>query len=212
VVHGIPGRDVAPSLNPLLPVDVKVNGSVCLLQGLTFGSISGPYTVPAGPYKVQVSLANTLAPCSNAPVISANVRLTAGNETAVVAALSPKGVPVAYAFPLDLSPITPGSGRVFVANAAETAPVGLVGVIQPPQGNPPPQFFIAGLAAGKSASLSPQNAGTYQVNISSSSTGASVFGPFNLTVPNDGVALAFIVGNAANPSITVLTTVIPDTL
>jgi len=47
VVHGIPGRDVAATLDPVLPVDVLIAGKYCLLQGFTFGSIAGPYEVPA---------------------------------------------------------------------------------------------------------------------------------------------------------------------
>jgi len=43
VVHGIPGRDVAETADPLLPVDVLVAGKYCLLSGLTYGSISGTF-------------------------------------------------------------------------------------------------------------------------------------------------------------------------
>src|SRR5208283_5238562 len=65
VVHGIPGHDVSKSLDPALPVDVQVDGAICLASGLKFGDIAGPFTIPAGTYSITISLANTLQPCSN---------------------------------------------------------------------------------------------------------------------------------------------------
>src|ERR1035441_10903197 len=69
IVHCIPGRDIADNLNPGLPVDILVNGKSCLVRGLTFGNTTGPFTLSAGTYEVQISLANTLAPCTNPAVI-----------------------------------------------------------------------------------------------------------------------------------------------
>ncbi len=70
IVHGIPGRDVADNLNPGLPIDVLIDGK-CPVHGLTFGSTSGPLTIAAGTYDVQISTANTLAPCTNPELIKA---------------------------------------------------------------------------------------------------------------------------------------------
>src|SRR5208337_2012689 len=78
IVHGIPGRDIADNLNPGLPIDILVNGKSCLVHGLTFGSTSGPFTLAAGTYDVQISLANTLEPCTNAALITSQVTLTPG--------------------------------------------------------------------------------------------------------------------------------------
>ena len=113
VVHGIPGRDVAGSLDPLLPVDVSVNG-ICLLQGVNFGDIKGPYQIPAGTYNVKVRLADTLSPCSTKAVISASVNVKAGKTAAVVAALSASGAPTAYPFGIDLSTVNGGKNRLLV--------------------------------------------------------------------------------------------------
>ncbi len=74
VVHGIPRRDVAANLNPVLPVDVLLNDEVCYIKGLIFGSSSGPLTLPAGAYDVKISSANTLAPCTNSPMVDATVK------------------------------------------------------------------------------------------------------------------------------------------
>ncbi len=210
VVHGIPGRDVAAGLNPLLPVDVKINGSICLLQGITFGSVSGPFTVPAGTYQVEVSLADTITPCSNAAVIKGSIALTSGKETAVVAALSPKGAPTAYAFPLDLSKVGKGQGRIFVAHAADAPAVDVSGVQIPPPGQPSAKFKITDLTPGKTQSADFLIPGTYRVTVSPSGSATPVVGPVNLAVPNSGAELVFAVGKAASGSITVLAATIPD--
>ena len=83
IVHGIPGADVSPGLDPALPVDVLVNDAICLLQGLTFGSIAGPYTLPEGTYDVKISVANTLEPCSGAAAIAAPVPVAAGENVSI---------------------------------------------------------------------------------------------------------------------------------
>src|ERR1019366_3380864 len=88
IVHGIPGRDVADNLNPGLPIDILVNGKSCLVRGLTFGNTSGPLTLAAATYDVQISLSNTLEPCTNPVVIDAQVALTAGQNVSAVATIS----------------------------------------------------------------------------------------------------------------------------
>ena len=210
VVHGIPGRDVAAALDPRLPVDVQVNGSICLAQGLTFGTISGPYTVPAGTYQVAVSLANTVAPCSNTPVINANVKVAAGKEYAVVAALDPTGAPTAYPFALDFSTVGQGQGRVIVAHAADAPAVNVDGVQQPSHGGAGAKFRISNLNPGQIQSADFLPPGTYQVKVSPVGSKTPVVGPVALPVPNDGLDLIFAVGNASSGSITVLTAAIPN--
>src|ERR1035441_5458924 len=84
IVHGIPGRDIADNLNPGFAIDILVNGKSCLVHGLTFGTSSGPFTLAAGTYDVQISMANTLLPCTNAVLIDSQVILTAGENLSVV--------------------------------------------------------------------------------------------------------------------------------
>jgi hypothetical protein len=74
IVHAVPGRDIADNLNPGLPVDILISGD-CLARGLTFGNITGPLSFSAGTYDVQISLANSLAPCTNTALIDSQVTL-----------------------------------------------------------------------------------------------------------------------------------------
>lgn len=87
IVHGIPGRDIADNLNPGLPIDVLINGT-CLARGLTFDNTSGPLSFSAGIYDVQIGHANTLAPCTNSPIIDSQVTLSSGASVSAVAAIS----------------------------------------------------------------------------------------------------------------------------
>ncbi|NJN95214.1 MAG: DUF4397 domain-containing protein [Anaerolineales bacterium] len=96
VVHGIPGQ--ALGADPALPVDVSVDGE-CVLPGFTFSKIAGPLSLPVDTYRIAISLANTAAPCSNAPVIGPlNVPVAKGENVSIVAHLNGQGEPTASKF------------------------------------------------------------------------------------------------------------------
>ena len=118
VVHGIPGQDIGPTVDPALPVDILVNDAICLLSGFTFGQISGPFSLPEGTYDVKVSLANTLDPCSNAAVIAAPVPIASGENATIIAHLTEAGAPTASKFVNDVTPSADGSARVIAHHTA----------------------------------------------------------------------------------------------
>lgn len=200
VVHGIPGRDVAATLDPQLPVDVLVNNKLCVLQNFTFGTVSAPFSLPAGSYNIKVSLSNSVAPCSNAPVLDKTVPVTSGEEAAVVAALSPEGKPRLDAFALDFSTVAAGMARVIVAHAAD-APAVAVAVNR--------RRAIKGLAPEHEAeAVLP--AGTYTVTVFPAGKDTPVIGPLPLTLPDRAAVAAFAVGSATSGSITAITATIPS--
>ena len=203
VVHGIPGRDVAPGLDPLLPVDVLVAGKYCLLQGFTFGSIAGPYDIPAGTYSVAISLANPLSPCSNSAVISGNVTLAAGEFGAVVAALSASGAPTADVFALNVAPIGAGKQRFMVAHAADAPEVKVKAVSL----GAAPEKVAFNLAPGKEKSVQVPTKAAFSL---SASAGSTVIGPIQVQLGDQGLALVFAVGSATTGSATLLSKIIPD--
>ena len=118
VVHGIPGQDIGPGVDAALPVDILVNDAICLLSGLTFGQIEGPYTLPEGTYDIKVSLANTLDPCSNPAVVAAPVPLEAGENVTIIAHLTEEGMPTASKFVNDVTPSAEGTARVIAHHTA----------------------------------------------------------------------------------------------
>jgi hypothetical protein len=118
IVQGVPGRDIAKTLNPGFPIDVLLNGESCQARGLTFGSTSGPLSFPAGTYDVQISASNTLAPCTNPPLVDRQVTLPAGASASIVAAVS-GGKPTSLQFTDNLSAVASGNARFVFANAAD---------------------------------------------------------------------------------------------
>jgi len=121
IVHGIPGRDVSPTINPGYPVDVLVNGKTCIARGLTFGNSYGPYTLAAGTYDIAISEANNLAGCTNPAIVTGSVTLTAGESASAVATLN-AGAPALLTYTDDLSTVGQGTARfVFVNSADEPA-------------------------------------------------------------------------------------------
>lgn len=126
VVHGIPGADVSPDVDPDLPVDVLVNDAVCLLSGFTFGEVAGPFTIPGGTYNVKISLANTLEPCSGDAVIAADVPLDEEANLSIVAHLDMNGAPTASLFANDVAAPAEGSARLIAHHLAAAPTVDLL--------------------------------------------------------------------------------------
>ncbi len=150
VVHALPGRDLADNLNPQLPVDILIDGKSCLTHSLTFGNTTSPYTLAAGTYEVQISLADTLAPCTNPAVLDSQVTLTAGESITAVAAIS-STQPVLQLFTENLVSVVPGNARFVFVNSADApaleATLIQVGVKNPltftGSANPGAQTYIA---------------------------------------------------------------------
>jgi hypothetical protein len=118
IVHAIPGRDLADNLNPGYPIDVLLDGKDCLVRNLTFGNSAGPFTLAAGTYSIQISQANSLAPCSNPAVIGGSVTLTAGENVSAVASINATQ-PELVTLSDELGSVVPGNGRFVFANVAD---------------------------------------------------------------------------------------------
>jgi len=205
VVHGIPGRDVAATLDPALPVDVLVGGKYCLLHGLTFGSIAGPFDVPAGSYSVAISLANPIAPCSNSPVISATVDLTAGEFGAIVAALSTKGAPTAEVYPINVTPVGVGKQRLITAHAANAPEVTIQAVSTTEK-----ETLKFDLKPGKENLSTVPTRSAFAVTATPVGSKTSI-GPVLVQAGGDrDVVLLYAVGNSASGSVTILSKILPD--
>jgi len=202
VVHGIPGRDVSPALDPALPVDVLVADSICLLSGFSFGDIAGPFTLPEGSFNVKVSLANTLEPCSGDPVIDADVPFEAGENASIVAHLTDGGAPTASKFLNDVSAPADSNARIIAHHVANAPVVDLLVrggfpsntlLLVPGVGNIPGANQAAAELRGTQAQLSILPAGTND----------SVFLRIFQARPGQ-VYTAYAVGSLANGTFTVI--------
>ena len=120
VVQGIAGRNYATSTDPTFPVDILLNDEVCYVHGLPFGSISGPLTFFPGTYDFKVSIANTLAPCSESPLIDQTVTIDARSDYSSVLTLNEEGKPTLLTFKNTLSPVAANMARLLFVQAANS--------------------------------------------------------------------------------------------
>jgi hypothetical protein len=126
VVQGIAGRNYAVHTDPAFPVDVLLNDEVCAVHGLPFDNIQGPLTFDPGTYNIKVSIANTLAPCTNAPLIDRSMTIEPEKDTSAVITLDDNGVPELLTFTNNLSPVADGNSRLLFAQAANSTTVQVV--------------------------------------------------------------------------------------
>jgi len=126
VVQGIAGRNHAAATDPAFPVDILLNDEVCYVHGLAFGSISGPLTFFPGSYNVKVSIANTLAPCSNSPLIDHTVSIEAESDYSAVLTLNQDGTPTLLTCKNNLTPVAANTARLLFAQAANSLAVQVI--------------------------------------------------------------------------------------
>jgi hypothetical protein len=197
LVQGIPGRDYAAATDPAFPVDILLNDEVCYVHGLPYGSIVGPLTLEPGTYNVKVSIANTLAPCTNSPLIDHSVDIDPRTDVSAVVALGDAGTPILRTFTNNLSPVTEGMGRVLFAQAA---------------GAPAVRVVLQNTATKKSYtySVKPDTlldvslpAGNYTVEINQGTT--TLVAPTFLPLDAQSVNLLYAVGEVANNTVALAT-------
>ena len=205
VVHGVPGRDVAADANPGFAVDFLLNDEVCYFRGLTFPGSSGPLSLPAGDYDIKISPANSLAPCSNPPVAETTVKLSSGGSATVALALSNGGTPTLLTFADNLSTVEQGKGRVTIANAANAGPLQVTltqAVVTKPKTY---KFTIA--PGSEITTLLP--VGIYTLQATGDSSTLPLVGG-GVGAENQSAELVYIVGSAANNSVTLVERLIRD--
>lgn len=203
IVHAIPGRDISHNSNPGLPIDVLVNGE-CLIRGLTFGNTSGPFSLAAATYNVQISPANSLAPCTNSALIDSPVSLTAGENVSAVAAFS-GGQPALLQFTDNLSAVTPGDARFVFVNSAD-APALQATLTQLYVKNPK-TFTVTVNPDAQTAVSIPY--GTYQVRVAAAGS-ATVLASEQIGLADQSATLTYAAGETANNSVGLINREIRD--
>jgi hypothetical protein len=198
IVHGIPGRDIADNLNPNFPVDVLVNGKSCVVRNLAFDTTSAPLSFAAGTYDVQISPSNTIAGCTNPPIIDASVTLTSGTSISAVLAVS-GGEPTLLQFSDNLSPVASGNTRFVFAQAAD-APALQATLTQLDIKNPKTFTLVANPGSQQVISIA---AGTYSVKVYAVGD-TTPLAAEQLTLPNQSVSFSYAVGESTNNSIVVI--------
>jgi uncharacterized protein DUF4397 len=204
IVHGIPGRDIADNLNPGLPVDILINGKFCPQRGVTFGNVAGPLTLPAGTYDVQISPANTLAPCTNPAMIDSQVTLKAGDNVSAVAAIS--GTQSALLqFTDNLTPVAPGNSRFVFANSAD-APA-LQATLTQLFGKHPKAFTVTANPGAQNSISVP--VGTYLVQVVAVGS-TTVLASEQIFLADQSANLTYAAGEAVNNSVGLINRAVRD--
>jgi len=204
IVHGIPGRDIADNLNPGFPIDILVNGKTCLVRGLTFGNSSGPYTLAAATYDVQISMANTLSPCTNAVLIDSQVTLTPGENLSAVATIN-STQPVLLQLTADLGPVAPGNGRYVLIDSAD-APALQATLTQ--VGVKSPQTFTISASPGAQTVIGVP-AGDYLVQITAVGS-TTVLTSQQIDLADQSVTLSYATGEELNNTVELVDRVVRD--
>jgi len=197
IVQGIPGRDYAAATDPAFPLDVLLNDEVCYVHGLPYGSVQGPLTFLPGTYNLKASIANTLAPCSNSPLVDREVTIEPRTDISAVLALDDAGTPTLLTFTNDLSAVATGVARVLFAQAA-----GAPAVQVTLQNTTTKNVYTYSVKPGTllEANLP---AGNYTVEINQGTTTlvASTF----LSLDAQSVDLLYAVGQVANNTVAITT-------
>jgi len=204
IVHGIPGRNIADNANPGLPIDVLVNGKTCLIRGLTFDNIDGPYTFVAGTYSIAISESNTLEPCSNTPIITSSVTLVANTNTSAVVTVS-GGEPALLSFTGNLYSVLPGNAR-FVFTQVADAPALTATLTQ--LNVKTPQTFTVSAAPGTTQWIGVPF-GNYLLQVTAEGS-TTVLASETIAFPDQSVVLTYAAGESANNSIGLVNRTVRD--
>jgi len=203
IVQGIPGRNLANNLNPGLPIDVLIDGD-CVSRGLTFGNTAGPLSFSAGTYDLQISEANTLAPCTNAALIDSSVTLASGASVSVVATTD-GGQPALLDFTDNLSAVTPGNARFVFVDSAD-APALQATLTQLDIKNPKTFIVIASPDAQQAITVP---AGNYLVQIFAVGN-ATVLTSEQVGLADQSATFTYAAGEAVNSSVGLINRTVRD--
>lgn len=200
VVHGIPGRDVGQATDEF-PVDIKVNGA-CAITGFTFGTIAGPVELPAGNYKIEISVSD--GACGNAPVISERIIAGASENLSLVAYLREGGVPGLVKFTNYVGPLRDGKTRLLVHHTANAPRVDIT-LKRPYLAYTSYRFRNVANAYVQYGQINGTiNSGAWDVRIFPAGVNTSVFGPLSLNLASKKIYLVYAVGSLKNGTFTLL--------
>lgn len=195
--HGINGTDLA--LTEELPVDIKVNGAV-LLEGFEFRSFTDALTLPEGPYRIEVGLADPLNPGSQPALIDVTVNLVSGESSTILAFLDDTGGITAGVFANNTEEPIRRRGFVSAAHTAYAPSVDLR-VRRIDDAN---NVSLASVTNGLQGT-GLFRTGVIGLDVVAAGTTTQVVGPVFLSVlPRSNMAI-FVVGSLSNGTLEALT-------
>jgi uncharacterized surface protein with fasciclin (FAS1) repeats len=204
VIHGIPGQDLG--LTADLPVDIALNGA-CALTGFTFGTITDPIELTPGPYNIKIGVANPDNPCSEPPVIEADVKVAAQDNVTIIAHLTDHGAATASVFSNRLDDChTPLESPLIVHHTAAAPAVDIRAEVDTPYGF---RALFLNDVTNPAQGILTTWPGMWNVSILPAGQNTPVFGPVELTLGAEKAYFLYAVGSLENNTFTVLQNVIP---
>jgi len=182
IVHGIPNT----------PVDVYAN-SKKILSDFTFKTVTGPLSLPAGSYTIDVRKAGSSA--SSTPVLAATEQVPAGANLTIVADLTAAGQPALTAFANDTSAVGDGKGRLVVRHTAAAPAVDVYAGTSK---------VISGLTNGQQQALTVPS-GSVSAKVTLAGQTAAVLGPVSVPVTAGMGTVVYAIGSASGKTLTAVT-------
>ena len=168
-----------------------MNGN-CIVKGLPYGEIGGPYVGPGGSYDFQVSMANTVAPCSGGVVYTVpSVALNGGTTNLGVITLDASNNLAGQIYPIDLTSVPNNQARVVVVNSTQ---VPLTASVSTSAGTGSLSIQASSMNQGTVIE------GTYTASINDGA-GTQVAGPLQVNFENRDLYIFVIAGSDANQSV-----------
>jgi hypothetical protein len=203
-VQGLAGRNYAAATDPAFPVDILLNDEVCYVHGLSFGNILGPVTFEPGTYNIKVSIANSLAPCTNSPLIDRSVTVEAQSDMSAVIALDQNSTPVLETFTNNLSPVAANSSRLLLAQSANSPAVEVI-----LENSETKKFYTYSVNPASLLDVS-LPAGDYSIEVNQGTT--TLVYSTTLHLNSQSVTLAYVIGQASNSTVVLETRLLPDVI
>jgi hypothetical protein len=203
IVQGIAGRNYAAATDPAFPVDILLNDEVCYVHGLAFGSITGPLTFLPGTYNVKVSIADSLALCSNRPLIDTSVDIDAETDYSAVLTLNDEGTPTLLTFTNNLKPVAANTGRLLFALGANSPAVQVI-----LENTATKKLYVFAVKPGALLDVTlPSGDYTVEINQGTTTLVASTLG-----LDSQSVSLLYAVGQASNNTVALETRTLRDVI
>jgi hypothetical protein len=197
IAHAASGRSfgsvngVSSTNNPSLPIDVSIEGN-CIAKGLAYGQIGGPYVGAGGSYSIQVTVADTIVPCSGIVLYSLpSVTLNTGMTNLGVITVDGNGNIQGQIYPIDLTAVPANQSRVEVANATQAT----VSASVSNSGGPIGTLSIAPATIQEGY----VNSGTLTASITDGA-GSQLVGPLQYFFGNRDLYLFVLSGSSSNGS------------
>ncbi len=199
IIHGLPGGDLQQPA--ALPVDISVDGA-CALTRVTYRSIIGPLSIPAGTRSIAVHYPAT-GSCSSAAAIGpAAVPFNGGESATIIAHVGANGAPTASKFLNNLSATPAGRARVAIHHTANAPAVDVY--LTRAFGTPSSTIALTtGFVPGEQTVL-PIPGERQLLAITAAGSPTAAFGPVGLGLSPNNLYSLYVVGSLTNGTLDVI--------